>query len=228
MAKLKKQILGKVSGKLGDIVFRNTRKTNYIASRPGSFNTPMDESALTRRGKFAVSGKFASILLSIPELKYLWQPQIPTNKNIINQLISLNYPLVNAQGLTENVSLTPPMGFTVQSESIVVSDEKIEVKTKPLGFRTGINQEVEKSVGAFCIVSLNNPQSENLSSYVFISLTSERIPLNLTEILSFEFPLTNQNSDLMNKYSNRLLLFCLVTFDYNDLPISYSATFYSK
>ncbi len=87
---------------------------------------------------------------------------------------------------------------------------------------------MEKFVGAFCIVSLDSPQNKNLNSYVFISLASERIPLNLTDALSFDLPLTNQNSDLMNKYGNRLLLFCLVTFDENDVPINYSSTFYSR
>ncbi len=43
--------------------------------------------------------------------------------------------------LLKMISLTPPMGFIVQSDAITVNDEKINVLIKPLGFRTGITQK---------------------------------------------------------------------------------------
>ncbi|MCX7759548.1 MAG: hypothetical protein N2169_08120, partial [bacterium] len=107
MAKLKKQILGKISGKLGDIVFRNTGKTNYIASRPSKFKTPMDENSIERRNKFALCGKFTSLVLSIPELKYFWLQKTPKNKNIFNSLFSIFYPMINNQNIDETITITP-------------------------------------------------------------------------------------------------------------------------
>lgn len=228
MAKLKKQVLGKVSGKFGDIVFRNTRRTNYLASRPTSFNVPMDDNAITRRGKFAIAGKFSSILISVPELKYLWKKEIPDNVNIHNYLVKTFYPFVDSQGLTENVSLTPPLGFIVQTNSIEITAEAINVSIKPIGNRSGIDLEVEKSIKLFSVVSLNSPAEKNLDRYSLITLNSENIELNLQNDLIFTLPLTNQISDLISKYSNRLILFALVTYDTGNLPVNYSATFYSR
>lgn len=228
MAKLKKQLIGKISGKFGDIVFRNTRRTNYIAARPTSFNVPMDDNAITRRGKFAIAVKYASILISIPDLKYLWKKEIPNNVNILNHLVKTFYPLVDSNGLTENISLTPPMGFIVQAKSIETTAEGINVNIKPIGNRSGIDLEIEKSIKLFSVVSLNSPNEKYLEQYSIITLNSENINLTLQEDLQFTIPLTNQIANMMSKYSNRLILFALVTYDLENLPVNYSATFYSR
>jgi len=228
MAKLKNQFLGKVSGKLGDIVFRNTRKTNYLSSRPSSFNVPMDEDAINRRGKFAISGKLSSILISVPELKQIWLQQIPSDANIHNYLVKTFYPLLDGNGLNENISITPPMGFIAQPNQIEVTTEMINVTIKAISNRSGINPEVEKSVKLFSIVSLDSPSVKNLMQYTLIPLNSENVALSLDNDLLFTIPLTNQISNLMDKYTNRLMLFCLVTFDMDNNPINYSATFYRR
>lgn len=228
MARLKKQIIGKLSGKFGDIVFRNTRRTNYIAARPSSFNLPMDEGSITRRSKFAISGKYSSLILSIPELKYFWSNETPDKVNIFNYLVKTFYPFVDSKGLTENVSLTPAMGFIVQPITIEINNEVINVTIKAIGNRSGIDIENEKSIKLFSVISLNSPTESNLKSYTLIALNSENVALTLVNDLQFTIPLTNQITDLMNKYSNRLMLFCLITFDIDSRPVNYSATFYNR
>lgn len=225
MAKLRKQFLGKVSGKLGDLVFRNTRRTNYISARPVSFNVPQDEDSLNRRSRFAMAGKFSSLITSIPELKLLWQLQAPAGVNIFNYLVKINYSLVNPDGLTEIVSLTPPLGWIANSESIDVNQTEINVTVKAIGENSGIKPELEKEVQLFCVVSLTNPSDTNLDRTILIPLSSDRVLLSLTDNLNFQIKITNQISELMSKYQARLMLFALVTFDVEGNPVSYSKTF---
>lgn len=228
MAKLKKQILGKVSGKLGDIVFRNTKKTNYIAVRPISFNAPMDENSINRRGKFAVSVKLSSVILSIPELKYIWNKQTPAGMTTVNYLVSQNYSRVNSQGLTENVNLTPPMGFSLKEDKILIDSEMVTITINPIGSRSGINPETEKFVKAIIVISLSNPMNTNFNQYALFGLSSEPISLNLTERLHFEIPITNQISELINNYSEKILFVCLITLSESSEPINYSTTIISR
>jgi hypothetical protein len=225
MAKLRKQFLGKVSGKLGDLVFRNTRRTNYISSRPVSFNTPQDEYSINRRSRFAMAGKFSSLIISIPDLKLLWQLQAPAGMNIFNYLVKTNYNLVNPDGLTEIVSLTPPMGWIVNSENVTVNQNDIKITISPIGENSGIRTDLEKEVRLFCVISLSKPADTKLDASILIPLVSEKALLSLTNTLNFELKITNQISELMNKYQTRLLLFALVTYDEEGNPVSYSKTF---
>lgn len=225
MAKLRKQFLGKVSGKLGDLVFRNTRRTNYISSRPVSFNTPQDEYSINRRSRFAMAGKFSSLIISIPDLKLLWQLQAPAGMNIFNYLFRTNYNLVNPDGLTEIVSLTPPRGWIVNSENVTVNQNDIKITISPIGENSGIRTDLEKEVRLFCVISLSKPADTKLDASILIPLVSEKALLSLTDTLNFELKITNQISELMNKYQTRLLLFALVTYDEEGNPVSYSKTF---
>ncbi len=225
MAKLRKQFLGKVSGKLGDMVFRNTRRTNYISARPVSFNLPKDDASINRRSRFAIAGKFSSLITSIPDLKLLWQLQAPDGVNIFNYLVKTNYNLVNPDGLTEIVSLTPSLGFIAISESIDVNQSEINVTIKAIGENSGIRPELEKEIGLFCVIGLSNPSDSNLDRIILIPLTSDKVHLSLTDNISFRIRLTNQISELMSKYQKRLMLFALVTYDVDGNPVSYSKTF---
>jgi len=228
MAHLRKQILGKVSGKFGDIVFRNTKKKNYISSRPVNFNTPMDEMAINRRSRFAIAMKFSSLILSNPDLRYFWKLEKPDDMRIHNYLLRKYYNLVNPDGLSEVVSLTPSLGWIAEIEKFEINDKEIGVITKPLGNRTGIDLEVEKQVRMFAIISLSNPVDTNLDKTMMIPLNSNLIILSLTDNLVFKIPITNQIQDLMGKYQKRIILFAFVTYNFEGKPISYSRTMHSR
>jgi hypothetical protein len=224
MAHLRKQILGKVSGKFGDIVFRNTKRKNYISSRPVSYNTPMDEMAINRRGRFAISGKFASLISSVPDLRYFWELEKPADTRLVNYLIKKNFNLVNPDGLSEVVSLTPSLGWIAEIENFEMNDTEINVLTKPLGNRTGIDLEVEKHVRMFAVISLSSPVDIQYDKTMMIPLNSDLKQLSLTDSLSFQIPITNQIQDLMSKYQKRIILYAFVTYDLEGKPVSYSRT----
>lgn len=224
MAHLRKQLLGKVSGKFGDIVFRNTKKKNYISSRPINFNTPMDEMAINRRGRFAIAMKFSSLILSNPDLRYFWEIEKPSDMRIHNYLLRKNYNLVNPDGLSEIVSLTPSLGWIAEIENFEILDTEINVTTKPLGDRNGIDIEVEKQIRMFAFISLSDPADAHLDRSVMIPLSSDVVQLSLTENLLFNIPITNQIQDLMSKYQKRIILYAFVTYDIEGKPVSYSRT----
>lgn len=225
MAKLRKQILGKISGAFGDLVFRNTRKTNYVAARPSNFNVPMDEAALNRRGKFAISVKLSSLLLSSNELKKIWSKVTPADQSIFNYLVSNFYPWVNMDSLKEQVQLTPPLGFIVQTDSVAIENDKVSVVTQPIGQRAGIDLEVEKSIKLISVVSLISPVIDNVNDFMLLKFDSNVKQLNLIDPITFEILIANQITDLLSKYSNKLFLFCAVTLDVNNEPVNYSSTF---
>lgn len=73
MATLSKQVLGRISGSVGDITFRQKNGTNFVSARPNSFALPTDEDSVKRREKFAFACKLSASIISIASLKAFWE-----------------------------------------------------------------------------------------------------------------------------------------------------------
>ena len=62
MARLKKTVLGRLSGAIGDIVFREKNGKNFVGLRASSFIPGSDPGSIDRRAKFTLSTQLASII----------------------------------------------------------------------------------------------------------------------------------------------------------------------
>ena len=91
MATLKKTVLGRLSGALGDIVFREKNGKNFVGLRALSFIPGSDQGSVERRSKFYLSTQLASTINSNSRLRSLWLASIPSGKNVYNHLIKSNY-----------------------------------------------------------------------------------------------------------------------------------------
>ncbi len=59
MAQLTKAVLGRVSGRLGDTVFRQRNGKNILGTRPSHYAPPDDQGSIDRRARFKFSAKLA-------------------------------------------------------------------------------------------------------------------------------------------------------------------------
>jgi hypothetical protein len=157
-------------------------------------------------------------------LRYFWELEKPADTRLVNYLIKKNFNLVNPDGLSEVVSLTPSLGWIAEIENFETNDTEIKVLTKPLRNRTGIDLEVEKQVRMFAVISLSSPVDIQYDKTMMIPLNSDLEQLSLTDSLSFQIPITNQIQDLMSKYQKRIILYAFVTYDLEGKPVSYSRT----
>jgi hypothetical protein len=228
MAKVNKMILGRISGTLGDITFRQRHGTNYIASRPSKFSTPQDEGAVARRSRFSLSVKLASIINSIPQLKEIWAPGVPAETTVYNFLVKLNYKVLSSDSVNANTSLVPGFGFGITPTTITLDAVNISVVTEAIGTRAGINTEVETKVELICVLCLSNPPDENLDKTFLIQLISEAQALALDTSLTFGIQLSSQQTQLFDKYGVKKALFTVVTLDAESHAVNYSNTFFKQ
>src|ERR1035437_4840504 len=70
MGRLKNTVLGNITGKVGDIVFRVRGKKSYLYASPKKVKVSQKQEAKEARSKFNPLSKFGSFINSIPELKY--------------------------------------------------------------------------------------------------------------------------------------------------------------
>lgn len=71
MAILNGNVIGNLSGKLGNLSARTVEGRTILAARPSSYNSSQEPAVLEVRKRFSVTAKFASAILVLTSLTAL-------------------------------------------------------------------------------------------------------------------------------------------------------------
>jgi len=224
MAKLKKQVLGKISGALGDIVFREVNGKNVVGMKPSSFNIPNDPDSLARRAKFALSAKLAQAINKNQKLKDIWAVKSPSGQSTHNFLIKSNYINVLPADLTNLVKLVPDAGFPVSVSSNTISSAGIEINLNSIGDNNYIDPAIEINVQMFTVLFLNDALDETVEPFKLISAGSPVQSLSLSNPLTFNAPLIGNDELIFAKYQSQKAFSVFLTTDADGNVIHYSNT----
>jgi len=225
MATLTKAVLGKVSGALGDVTFRQRNGRNYLATRPSNFTPAIDLPSIARRNQFAFDCKLSAGINSMPHLKTLWSAGLTDGRSVYNTIIRKNYKFVAADSITELTHLSPGIGFRVTTSQSEVGTEGITVVINPVGSNSHVDTVLEKSVELAAIVSLCDPIDNTVEGYAILPLVSQAQQMTVDAALSFAIPFSSQEMQLFQKYRVVKTMYALVTMDVNGAPVHYSSTF---
>jgi hypothetical protein len=225
MATLSKAVLGRVSGSLGDITFRQRHGRNFLATRPASYSLPTDTDSILRRGRFIYSCKLSAGIISLPRLKTLWKCQAVDGKSEYNAVMSANYRFVTQDSITPQTLLSPGIGFRVTASLSEVDTEGIHVVLDPISSTAGIDTDVEKSLQLVSIISLSGALDDTVGEFAIIPLASQEQPVGLDGTLTFSLAFSSQESQLFQKYRMNKAMFALITIDADGTPVHYSSTF---
>ena len=224
MAELKKTVLGKVSGAVGDIVFRERDGKNYIGLRPGSFIPGTDPASVARRQRFLLTLKSGSAINSLQPLKALWNGVKPSSLSAFNYIVKTNYRYVTSAAISDLLKIVPDNGFGVTVADNNVDRMRVRVLAEAIGTNAGINTTLEPNIMMASLVFLSSPVDESVGAYSIISSVSPAQPTSLTEQLTFDAYLTNQQQMVFDKYQITKTFVAIVTLDSDDLPVHYSST----
>lgn len=224
MAQLNKQVLGRVRGALGDVVFREKNGKNFIAIKPTSFTPGSDEASIARRAKFALATKLASKINSNYELKTIWYAQTPAGLTSHNYIMRQNYAFVEPGNISGLIKLLPDAGYSTDISNLVITASDISVNVGPIGSLAGINITDEPNCRLYSLVYLSEPADNSVAPYSFMLFKSANQETKLDIELTFNFPLSSQDSLLISKYNTKKVFSTLVTVDANDNIVNNSNT----
>jgi hypothetical protein len=224
MAELKKTVLGKVSGAVGDIVFRERDGKNYIGLRPDSFIPGTDPASVARRQRFLLTLKSGSAINTLPPLKALWNGVKPSSLSAFNYIVKTNYRYVTSAAISDLLKIVPDNGFGVTLADSNVDRTRVRILAEALGTNAGINIALEPTIMMACIVFLSSPVDESVGAYSILSAVAPALPTSLTEQLTFDADLSNQQSLIFDKYQITKTFIAIVTLDSAGLPVHYSST----
>lgn len=226
MAVMKKQVLGKVSGAVGDIVFRNRYENNYISLRPIRFNTPMDDRAVARRNRFKSAIQLASTMNSIVPLKQLWSKLTSGNNSVYNRMVKYEYSALVNQLPSENSALFPGKGFALTVQSIELNQDQLRIVTDAIGTDSGIDTQIEKTLRIVSIVALSSPANPGYPEVIYLPLISESKNIVLTDPVDITLTFNPTEKELISMYNEKRILAGLITFNIELQPVSFSDTLY--
>lgn len=225
MAKLKKEILGKVSGAVGDVLFRTVNGKTVVGTKPSSFTPGNDQASLERRGRFSMANKLARHIHSIYQLRTLWKDITPAGLSSFNMIVRTNYYNVTHNTVTDKVKLIPDIGFNVTVNSLTINDNSFQLSLAGNNSESGIDPATELQFQLVGVLYLSNPVEPQLNKYDFLRITSIEQAVVLNTALNFEIQFVNQTSQFIAQYQDRKAFLTLLTLDADKNVINFSNTF---
>ena len=224
MAQMSKQVLGRISGSIGDVTFRQRGGKNFAAPRPNSFIPGTDEASILRRARFALAVKLAKAINSIDNLKTLWLKKSPAGTSVFNYMVKLTYKFVDSKSLNDFAMLTPTLGFRATAATTVDANA-LTVNLDAIGSDKGIDTAVEKNIVIASVLLLSNPVDDTVEQNLLMSFQSPEQALDIANPLSFNISLTDQQAQAFSKYQDHKAAFVAVTLDDQENPVNHSNTF---
>ncbi len=107
MALVKNAILGEVSGKMGDKVFRQMNGKTFVSERPLHYKPAKTPDARKIRSSFGITVHLAKKIILDPALKETWRAAKIEGSTPYHRIIKQNSLLTNSGSLTNRNKITP-------------------------------------------------------------------------------------------------------------------------
>jgi hypothetical protein len=222
MARVKNQILGDVSGKLGHLVYKIIGNTQYVAKRPNSFIPGTDPASVFRRDQGAFVGKLSSKIYSIDIIKKLWNHSVQKHFRIYQKIWSENYHAANCNNLDQLPKLSPSIGFLVTNPSFIFDKNSFSLKTDPLGAAANINPAIEKFILPVGVIVLKDRKSEAIAPLDIIPFAGPTEILDLNTEMNINITLPAPIDIIYRYYKFKKCYLILISLDENKNPVSTS------
>ena len=226
MAELFNQVLGFPSGKLGTLVFRRRKGGNIIALEPTPRSSPLQNKEVSLRSKFALAGKIASKINSLQVVKDVWPPNTGKGSKC-NQILKVNYDLINSAENLGSVTVGPLFGFNTINPVLTAGAAGVHLVTDALGVNIGVDTSIEKYIVCAGIIVLQTPTLENLPPTQVMAFKSIQHNLDLINPVDQTVDFNGDELSLYQSYTDKKIFACLITLDDSGKAIRYSSTVHS-
>lgn len=221
MGKLYKSVLGKASGKVGDVVFRIINGKVYIASHIGSNKISKSPACVNNRKRFAAVQNYASAVINIPDLKIIWNKSRNEAKSGYNKVISVNTEYMLSSKLTTKNVITPD-GFGLRNTCAVLSKDKVTVG---FNMKDILPKYSDDTYNACFVLTFSDPIGKKLKTSLSISdFVPDVIPSDV-ETTEVSLSFNKSQKTFFKNYNNVIVYFSLTNVLHNKPKYSKSYSF---
>lgn len=225
MARLLTQVLGVISGSVGDIVFRRRGGRSYVCAHPSGYTKRTDAASVSRKKRFKTAVEIAKNINTIPMLKAVWPADPSKLVSKFQKMVSVNYKLVNGDDLTGQPTLTPDFGFEMSTPLVAITQNAVTFTADALGVGIGIDTSIEKFYCVAGLIVMNSPTDQLSQDITVLKFQTSRQQLDLITNINESIPLTGIDQQLLAKYGVKRAFFALLTLDDAGSVVKHSATY---
>ena len=202
MAKLNKKIVGNLSGKVGDVVFRNINGKTFAIPFKGSNKISNSPACVNNRKRFASAIAFSKLVNSFSDLNKIWRTSSLTGYTGFNKIMKINLPLfLNNLPTVHNV-ISPP-GFNIKIDNFSFSPQLLSVDFTP-------SKTFNKTFIVNIIIFLFEPHNKKyIPPFIYIPKTLELSGISKSVSSSFALSFSIDESRIISKYSTSIIYFSL-------------------
>jgi hypothetical protein len=223
MAIVNGNVIGNLSGKLGNLSARTVDGRTILAARPSSFNASQDPAVLAVRQKFSVTAKLASAILALNSLVSIWKKVRNVSSSVFNEVFQSNFGNSSIDKPTEQ-NIIAPDGFPLQITTAALATDKVTA-TLPILNASSVFGADEVNLSANALVCYYDPTNEADEPFKIISLSKEVATYNFAQTHDLEIDLNATQKNIAAKYQHSILYVCVVTKTADGKVVQNSATF---
>jgi hypothetical protein len=214
MGRFKKIVLGELGGKVGNIVGRKRKGKFFIYAMPEQVKISNTPEAKKSRDIMIPLAKFASIVNSIPELKYFWVNEKIEAFDAFHRIEKVNFPYLIPERPTINNTITP-IGFIVNPiKAGSISPTGINIKIV-IDKEIFVQLDGAKELTGIGVICYFNPRSNEIDYFQLSKIRTDTFDIQIEEPIEIDMAFREEERSNYNSYLNSILYFAFVSKDIN-------------
>ena len=214
--------LGNLSGKVGDVIFRQRNGKTIIYKAPKRRNKTVSPKVIKGRGKFTAVSQITTSIYSIPQFKQIWRYCCKRYQNPHNLLFKNIYKYMDSDDFTKFGGIIPNHSSNIIKCSFVQSTPKIIVKLIEPAFEGDVFSEYEFSLMIAGIVVLSEPRNAGDLPMRVIGIKSGIYVKGMELPSEIEIWIGGDNLSKIMNYNKREYYLHLITLDSDGSVCRYS------
>ncbi|MDR3598841.1 hypothetical protein [Clostridium sp.] len=220
MGSFNNQVLGDLGGKVGNIVGRRRKGKFFVYAMPTEVKISNSPEAIKSRNIMAPLAKFASIVNSIPELKYLWTNSKIEAFDAFHKIEKVNFPFLIPERPNINNTIIPDIfaDNKIKESSISPKGIKLKISISKLEEEQLEGAKELTGIGVICYF---NPNGGKLDYFHLSKIRTTPIEVKIDEQFEVDIVFNEEERSNYNSYLNSILYFTIVSKDINGAPLKF-------
>jgi hypothetical protein len=223
MAVVSGNVIGNLSGKLGNLSARTVNGQTILAARPSSFNTSQDPAVVETRQKFSVTATFSKGVLSLSALEEIWKKVKASGMSVFNTVFRGNFAFSSTETPTVNNIITPD-GFALPLTTVVTEADKFSAVIPALNTHSVFTPE-EVGLSVNSLIVYHDPKNADDAPFQVIAFNEEMSNYNFAQSTNLEVDFNVNQVAVAAKYNKSILYIAVASKDAAGKIIQHSSTF---
>jgi hypothetical protein len=217
MATFENAILGEVKGKVGEVIGRRRGNKFFIYAAPREVKISNSPGAIKSRDIMKPVAQFASIVNSIPELKYLWAKEKIEAFDAFHKIEKVNYPLFTYDRPTVKNTIIPDNNNDSKIKESSISQGGVKLKIF-IHNDEGANYDGVKELTGIGVICYYNPKSKEDDYFHLSKIRTGIFDVRIDEELEVDIPFSGEERGNYNSYMKSIIYFTMLSKDYAGIP----------